>query len=112
MLPNPVSGYGLSLLEESAGFAEGSCELVENTGRFSLLNTLKAAARFGRRVENAAGVAYPYWENEARNAQSRCQLIAAAAVLLALYPLLLVIMYFIRLVKYLKNRRSKKCQKA
>ncbi len=112
VLPNPIKGYALGKLEDNTGFDEGNCEMLENTGRFSLLNTLKNVYKFGRKIQNTAGVSYPYWELEARNAESRCQLIAAAAVLFAIYPLYIVILYLIKLIKFMKNRRSKKCLKS
>jgi hypothetical protein len=112
VLPNPIKGYALGKLEKNMEFTEGNFELLENTGRFGLLNTLKNVYKFGRKIQNTAGVSYPYWEFEARNAESRCQLIAVAAVLFALYPLYVIIFYLIKLIKIMKNRRTKKCIKS
>jgi hypothetical protein len=57
VLPNPVGGYAIGILEDAMDFGEGNYELVENTGRFGFFKALKRAGSLsawqGRRVRSS-----------------------------------------------------------
>ncbi len=105
VLPNPVSGYALGILEDALDFSEGNYELMENTGRFGFLKSLKRAGGLSGLARKDSPVYYPYWENAARSGEIICSVLAASAAALAVYPLLLIALYLIKLIKFL--RRSK-----
>lgn len=67
VLPNPVKHFGKALIEKLVG-KEGAVEveIVENTGRFSLLRVASLLQNFGIRSMSRMGIVYPYWENIAR----------------------------------------------
>lgn len=88
VLPNPVSHFAADKLSGALGISSESenSELVENTGRFGILQSLSAFFRPDKRVIRTNRVVYPYWENAARVGESRCGLYAAMIALLLLFP--------------------------
>lgn len=66
LLPNPVSGYGMQLVEEKLGIDEDSTILVENSERYSLPSLFKVLGDFGTRSMQTMGIVWPGWENAAR----------------------------------------------
>lgn len=83
VLPEPVDGFAEGVLTEVIG---DSGDLVKNSGRFSLGNSLGALKNFGMSAMRQSGVVYPFWENAARYTESWCSLFAALFVLFLILP--------------------------
>ena len=91
----PITGFTAGLLRE----AFQDAETVQNTGRFSLSNTIKVIADFGTRSMQTAGVALPYWENAARLTEDYAVLLLLLSVLLALCPAIFLTVTVIRYIR-------------
>lgn len=93
----PITGFTAGLLRE----AFQDAETVQNTGRFSLSNTIKVIADFGTRSMQTAGVALPYWENAARLTEDNLAALLVAIVLLGLMPVVCAVWLAVRLLRRL-----------
>ena len=84
VMPNPISGYALGVMEELMGRNGGT--IVENSGRFSFLRLWDVVKRLGERSMRMGAVVYPYWENALRFAEDHAALLAVLITLTALCP--------------------------
>lgn len=84
VLPEPVKGYGESVLNEE--FPVGSGIMQNVTGRFSLSSSWELLKSFPMRGTQTQAVALPYWENAARYEENRCALWLFAAIWLLAIP--------------------------
>lgn len=99
VLPDPISGYAKSTVEELVSVGEGT--VVENSGRFSLRRLAEVAGSLGQRSMRTGAVVYPYWENALRYAEDWAALLLVAAVLAALCPAVTAAVLLIRGAKAL-----------
>lgn len=88
LLPNPVKDYAKKLAEAQIGIDPSQYELVENTGRYSLKNTVTRLFSAGDRVMKTSAVYYPFWENAARRTDRSCGPAAVAIILFTAIPAL------------------------
>lgn len=86
VLPDSVSHFAADKLKKALGISEEYSDIVENTGRFNYLNSLRVFLHPDSRVIRTSRVTYPYWENAARVAESRSGFYAALIILLILFP--------------------------
>ena len=111
LMKNPVRHFAYDtlkkVLEDSYGVQEGSCELVENSSRFSLLSELKVVLNMGKRSMKTNSVTYPGWENRARGYEDVVSVLTLVKCLLFIYPIVIIVIYAIRLVKILKEKIKK-----
>jgi len=84
VLPDPITGYARGILEES--FPQETCEVVENSSRYSLGNLLDVIGSVGERSMRTNGVIYPYWENALRLTEDYAALLLVLVILFALCP--------------------------
>ena len=84
VLPDPISGYARSVVEES--FSPDVGDTVENSSRYTISHLLEVIGSFGDRSMRTNGVIYPYWENALRLTEDYCALLLVLAVLLGLCP--------------------------
>lgn len=96
VLPDPVTHFALERLKNAVGTSAGTCEYVENTDRFSLKNSLEVFIHPENRVMRTSRVTYPYWENAARVAESRCGAYIAAMLFLLVFPACLLVYWAFR----------------
>ncbi len=96
VLPDPVSHFAENQLKNAVGVGGESCDTVECTGRFSLQRSMQNLFQYNSRVMRTDSVSYPYWENAARAAESRCAILAAVTVALLLYPGLFLLYWLLR----------------
>ncbi|MBO4377805.1 MAG: ABC transporter permease [Clostridia bacterium] len=101
VLPNPVENFAVEKLKSVLG-SGSTIEIIENTGRFRFLNCLKVFLHPDSRVVRTSSVAYPYWENAARVAESRCGMYAAAIVLLMVFPVTVALYWVSRGLKWMR----------
>lgn len=94
VLPDPISGYAKSTVEELVSVGEGTT--VENSGRFSLRRLAEVAGSLGQRSMRTGAVVYPYWENALRYAEDWAALLLVVAVLAALCPVVTAVVLLIR----------------
>ncbi len=103
VLPDPVSHFAENKLKKSLNVSEGYSDMVENTGRFGLLPSLRAYLHPDERVIRTSRVTYPYWENAARVAESRCGFYAVLSILLLLFPVCYAIFCIFKGMRALRN---------
>ena len=104
VLPDPVAGFALEQLKSAVGAVADSCAYVENTDRFSLLNSLEVFLHPDDRVMRTTRVTYPYWENAARVAESRCGIYAAVMFLLLVFPACVLLSWVYRGLAYIRRK--------
>lgn len=104
VLPDPVAGFALEQLKNAVGAAADSSEYVENTDRFSLLNSLEVFLHPDDRVMRTTRVTYPYWENAARVAENRCGIYAAAMLLLLAFPVCVLLFWVFCGLAYIRRK--------
>lgn len=97
VMPNPITGYAKSIVEES--FPVGSGDVVENSSRYSLLHLWEVIRSFGERSMRTNGVIYPYWENAVRLTEDYAALLLVLAVLAAIPPVTFALVLIIRDVR-------------
>lgn len=110
VLPDMISGFGLSLVTEN--FSVGSGDIVENSRRYSLGNLWAVIRDFGLRSMRNNGVIYPYWENAVRLTEDYLALLMALTFLFALCPavtgIVLLVREIVRGFRYGKRRIPEK----
>ena len=99
VLPDPISGYALSVVQGK--FPVGNGVAVENSNRYSALSLAKVALDYGKRSMNTHAVIYPYWENAARLTEDYAALFLLLAVLLAICPVVCAAIWLVRTLKRL-----------
>lgn len=106
VLPNPISGFGLGLVEES--FSVGTGVIVENSTRYSMGNLLQVVADYGLRSMGHNGVVYPYWENAVRLTEDWLAAILVVMGLCIICPAVTLLVEAIRAAvktgKYVKKK--------
>ncbi len=96
VLPDPVTGFALQILEKSISADEASREFVENSARFRNAALLRLLQNFGQRAVRDNAVILPYWENAARIAESRAALFLLAQLVIVLVPAAGVVILLVR----------------
>ena len=91
VMPNPIKGFAMSILQDKIGVVDSEVELVENTNRYSLLSSLKLLEKFGYRSMNGKAIIYPYWENLARGYEDILALLAVFVLLFFAIPALAIL---------------------
>ena len=104
VLPDPVSHFAAEKLSQTLGIGDGYTDLVENTGRFGFVKSLLTFLRPDSRVIRTSRVTYPYWENAARVAESRCGFYAALLILLLVFPLCVLIFWLFWGLRLLRSK--------
>lgn len=100
VLPNPVRNFAVNLVQDK--FPIKSAEIKENTGRFSFIKLVSIIKDFsGRSIQS--GIPYPYWENAARYAENRCSILLLLALVTAIFPFVMLIIYIVKVIIYGKT---------
>ncbi len=100
LLPNPVTGYGLGLIEKQCSGRDVA--LVEHQNRFAFMPLLKTLGAFGTRSMGLSGITFPYWENMARGYED----ILAGLLLAELVLIVYVVLVLLGLLWYLWLHRK------
>jgi len=104
VLPNPIEGFGGKIFAFALSSYEGSCVIVENTGRFGIPRLYGVLRDMRSRFWRTDTVTFPFWENEARANESIAALLLAAAAAAAVFPVLLTLYYIGKLNKYIRKK--------
>ena len=99
VMPNPISGYALSVMQEKFPVTTGAT--VENSNRYSALSLAKIVLDYGKRSMNTQAVIYPYWENAARLTEDFAALFLMLTVLLAICPVVCASIWIVKTLKRL-----------
>lgn len=102
VMTNPVKNFALNFAKEK--FPIGGGLLVDNTGRYDYETILKMAKSFGQRSMQTHGVVLPYWENAARGIEDWCLILLLCAMVTAVLPLVLLVIWAVRLFILGKTR--------
>lgn len=90
-MPDPVSGFALDILTKNLGVDEQSCEIVENSARFTDKGLFDRLSKFAERSVRQKLVAYPYWENAAVILVDR----AAILYVFKLIPIVIIVLLIV-----------------
>lgn len=95
VMPNPIKAYGLATIKELLGVDEEAVEFVENSKRFSLLESIQVIRDFGTRSMNGKAIIYPYWENIARGYEDIYSFITLGKLIGIFYLIILLIAFIV-----------------
>jgi hypothetical protein len=100
LLPDPISEFALSIVKSYISFNVLEYEIIQNTSRFSILNTFKNLGSLSQRNIKTNKVIYPEWENSARiTEQKLAYFLLIQIIVLFLIAITLIVMTVI----YRKN---------
>ena len=102
VMPNPIKNFAMDTVKENIGADENETEIVENTGRFSYVNSLKHFKGFAYRSMNAKAIIYPYWENLARGMEDILAFLTAIVIICIAVPALITAIWLIYRWKHKK----------
>ncbi|MBR7040172.1 MAG: ABC transporter permease [Oscillospiraceae bacterium] len=109
VLPCPVRGFARKPFDEALSEQTG-ITVVQNTGRYSLMQRWKTLRGLRRMVMQDTGVAYPYWENAARLTAYDTAVLFGWQIALLVWPVIVLIVLFWkgyrRLERFLTARRE------
>lgn len=95
VMPNPIKGFAMEKISQGFDGNDQNTMIVENTGRFSVLSSLKVLQQFATRSMNGKAIVYPYWENIARGYEDIIALVTLFMLLFALVPIVSLILWLI-----------------
>jgi hypothetical protein len=98
VMPDPVTGFAMSTLTEA--ITESDVLIVENSNRFSLVNTFLNIGSFGERSMRTDSIALPYWENAARFVEDWLALLLVLSLVLIIFPIVCTITYLVILIRF------------
>ena len=102
VMAEPVKGFALGVAKEK--FPIGGGVIVENSTRYGYENILKLVKQFGSRSMQTHGVILPYWENAARCIEDWCLALLLVAMITAVLPLVLIVIYLVRIFRRGKGK--------
>ena len=102
VMAEPVKGFALGVAKEK--FPIGGGVIVDNSSRYDFESILKLVKQFGSRSMQTHGVILPYWENAARCIEDWCLALLLAAMITAVLPLVLIVIYLVRIFRRGKGK--------
>ena len=99
VLPNPIKGFGLSMMSQLLKAETMEVKIVENSSRYQLLPLLKVIQNFGTRSMSSQSILYPYWENIAKGYEDIFALFLVIKTVLLIYPLCMLVVVSIQLYR-------------
>jgi len=75
ILPDPVSGFALSAVEEVMTVSESEIDIVDNTARYKMPALYRYIGDFETVVVGGKLIKYPFWENIEKLAEFRCAIL-------------------------------------
>ena len=112
VMPDPITGFALSLVTEAEAFADADVHIVENSARFSLSSTFGTVRSFGERSMRGDSIAFPYWENAARLTEDWLAVLLVLALIFIIFPVVCGVIYSVRIIRFLIGRGKKSVRKA
>jgi hypothetical protein len=100
LLPNPISEFALNIVKSYISLDALEYEIIQNTSRFSLVNTFKTLGNLTDRNVKINKVIYPEWENTARILEHKL------AYLLLLQIIILFIICIVLIILIIIYRKS------
>lgn len=75
ILPNPVSGFALGLVEKTVSVSESNIEITDNSSRFNMMSLYSYIGNFKSVLVGKKLISYPYWENIEKLVEFKCAVI-------------------------------------
>ncbi|MCL2663516.1 MAG: ABC transporter permease [Oscillospiraceae bacterium] len=98
VMPDPVTGFARGTLTDA--ITESNILIIENSNRFSLLNTFLNIRSFGERSMHTDSIALPYWENAARFVEDWLALLLVLSLVLITFPIVCAVIYIVNLIRF------------
>ncbi len=99
VLPDPVTGYAVALLEKQLPTDEAHRAVVECSSRYSMGRLFELARGFARSRIISVPVVYPWWENAARVTEMQAALLQILWLALSVIPAVGLCVIAVRLWK-------------
>lgn len=94
IFPNPVSGFALKQVKEaftSCGYSEDDIRIIDNSERYSFVNSAKRVLKWTDRGMAFKALKYPYWENSAIAVENIVDLLTFFRIIFIIPPIAIVI---------------------
>ncbi len=102
-----MSYYGVDVMSQSdedlaAAKENMVCEIVNNTERYSFVNTVKQLYLSSRSTVATRPIAYPYWENAARITENRLKTVMIFIICFSVYIIAVSAIFLIKKYRHRK----------
>ena len=111
VIPNPVQGWALDLMQKSLGAENRKMVITENSKRTDFFYIMDNLKNFFYQTSGTQPVAYPYWENAAKVRDTKRELYTGILIIAVIYPVLLCIRIIAWIYKTADNRIKKRLNK-
>lgn len=94
IFPNPVSDFALKQVKEaftSCGYSEDDIRVIDNSERYSLVNSAKRVLKWTDKGMVFKALKYPYWENSAIAVENIVDLLTFFRIIFIIPPIAIVI---------------------
>jgi hypothetical protein len=97
-MPDPITGFALKTITDA--FPDNSAHIIENSARYSLLNTFNTIGSFGERSMRTDRMVYPYWENAARYTEDWLALLLVLMLVFIVCPIVSGVIYGVKAIRF------------
>ena len=111
VIPNPVQGWALDLMQKSLGAENRKMVITENSKRTDFFYIMDNLKNFFYQTSGTQPVAYPYWENAARARDIKRELYTSILIIAVIYPVLLCIRVIAGIYKMADSKIKKRMNK-
>jgi len=109
VMPDPITGFALNAFTEAVG--DPNVHIVENSARFSLLNSFALIGEFGERSMRSDSIMFPYWENAARYVEEWLALLLVLSFVFMTFPVICAVVYGVKIIRFGLNRGKQTVRK-
>ena len=102
VFPDPITGFALKTVTDA--FPDKDALIVENSARYSFMNSLGAIGSFGDRSIRSDRMVYPYWENAARYTEDWLAFLLVLSFLFVACPVVCGVVYGVKVIMFLVTR--------
>jgi len=110
ILPDPITGFALKSLTDALNITDAF--IVENSARFSLVNSFALIGSFGERSMRSGAIAFPYWENAARYVEEWLALLLVLSLIFIAFPVVCSVIYGVKIIRFGIKRGKQTVRKA
>lgn len=110
LIPNPVTGFGLGLVQNE--YLNREVSFVEHQNRFAFFPLLRIVTQIGTRSMGLSGITFPYWENIARSYEDFLASLLVIRLVLMAYVMIVAIFFVWQMWLHRKWRVAQLYEKA
>jgi len=98
VMPDPISSFAYNSFSKI--ISDERVHIIENSARFSLMNSFSLLGSFGQHSIRSDNVALPYWENAARIVEDWLALLLVLSIIFIVFPIICAVVYTVIAIRY------------